>query len=49
MTPRNEHLLRQLEVDGIYMAEEMNETESQELSSWHAFRESYSDRNYVEY
>lgn len=34
---------------GICMAEEMNETESQELFGWHVFRESYPDRNYVEY
>ncbi|XP_059663740.1 disease resistance protein RUN1-like [Cornus florida] len=37
ITTRHEHLLKQIKVNDIYMAEELNETESLELFCWHAF------------
>ncbi|KAL5575032.1 hypothetical protein UlMin_016731 [Ulmus minor] len=40
VTTRDEHVLKQLGVDAIYKAEEMNGTESFELFSWYAFRRS---------
>ena len=40
ITTRDEHLLKGLEVDGIYTAKEMNNSESLEPFSWHAFRNS---------
>ncbi|PON63964.1 TIR-NBS-LRR-like protein [Parasponia andersonii] len=46
ITTRDEHLLKQLEVDSIYMAKEMTDTESLELFSWHAFRRSYPGEGY---
>ncbi|PON63963.1 TIR-NBS-LRR-like protein [Parasponia andersonii] len=48
ITTRDEHLLKQLEVDSIYMAKEMSGTESLELFSWHAFRRSYPDDGYFD-
>ncbi|XP_021813532.1 TMV resistance protein N-like [Prunus avium] len=48
ITTRDEHLLKQLEVDAIYLAPEMNETEALELLSWHAFKNSYPKEGYYE-
>lgn len=48
ITARDEHLLKQLEVDAIYLAPEMNETEALELLSWHAFKKSYPKEGYYE-
>ena len=41
ITTRDEQLLKVLEVDEVYKAQEMSENESLELFSWHAFRNSY--------
>ncbi|KAL5576008.1 hypothetical protein UlMin_017707 [Ulmus minor] len=46
VTTRDEHVLKQLEVDAIYKAEEMNGTESLELFSCYAFRRSYPNEEY---
>lgn len=48
ITTRDEHLLKQLEVDAIYLAPEMNETEALELLSWHDFKKSYPKEGYYE-
>ncbi|KAL5575997.1 hypothetical protein UlMin_017696 [Ulmus minor] len=48
VTTRDEHVLKQLEVDAIYKAEEMNGTESLELFSWYAFRRSNPNEKYSE-
>lgn len=40
ITTRDKHLLKLHEVDAIYIAQEMDDTESLELFSWHAFRRS---------
>ncbi|XP_004301464.1 PREDICTED: TMV resistance protein N-like [Fragaria vesca subsp. vesca] len=48
VTTRDEHLLKQLNVDSIYLAPEMNETEALELFSWHAFRSSHPDKEHSE-
>ncbi|CAL8156205.1 unnamed protein product [Prunus armeniaca] len=48
ITTRDEHLLKQLEVDAIYLAPEMNETEALELLSWHSFKNSYPKEGYYE-
>ena len=48
ITTRDEHLLKQLEVDSIYMAKEMSDAECLELFSWHAFRRSYPDEGYFD-
>ncbi|KAI5328015.1 hypothetical protein L3X38_027411 [Prunus dulcis] len=45
ITTRDEHLLKQLEVDAIYLAPEMNETEALELLSWHDFKKSYRKKD----
>ncbi|XP_059663734.1 disease resistance protein RUN1-like [Cornus florida] len=37
ITTRNEHLLEHIEVNDNYMVEELNDSESLELFSWHAF------------
>ncbi|KAL4394824.1 hypothetical protein AHAS_Ahas02G0190600 [Arachis hypogaea] len=39
ITTRDEHLLRYLRVDKLYSMKELNEKESIELFSWHAFKE----------
>ena len=39
ITTRDVRLLKKLKVDYVYKIEEMNENESLELFSWHAFRE----------
>ncbi|XP_022983687.1 TMV resistance protein N [Cucurbita maxima] len=41
LTTRDQHLLNQLEADGICSVDEMDDTEALELFSWHAFRNSY--------
>ncbi|KAL5538448.1 hypothetical protein UlMin_045544 [Ulmus minor] len=48
VTTRDEHVLRQLEVDAIYKVEEMNGTESFELFCLYAFRRSYPSEEYSE-
>ncbi|MED6167347.1 hypothetical protein PIB30_001769 [Stylosanthes scabra] len=39
ITTRDEHLLRCLRVDKLYSMKELNDDESMELFSWHAFKE----------
>ncbi|XP_059451126.1 disease resistance protein RUN1-like [Corylus avellana] len=48
ITTRDEQLLKVLEVDGVYAAKEMSENESLELLSWHAFRNSYPTKDFME-
>ncbi|XP_059437931.1 disease resistance protein RUN1-like [Corylus avellana] len=47
ITTRDEHLLKELEVDGIYTITTMNDDESFELFSWYAFRNSYPTEDYI--
>ncbi|XP_021806791.1 TMV resistance protein N-like [Prunus avium] len=46
ITTRNKHLLEQVGVDSIYMAEEMDEKEALEL--WHAFESDYPNQEYLD-
>ncbi|XP_040365786.1 disease resistance protein RPV1 isoform X2 [Rosa chinensis] len=48
ITTKDEHFLRQLHVDSIYHAEQMNKEEALELLSWHAFGNCGPDREYLE-
>ncbi|XP_070661878.1 disease resistance protein RUN1-like isoform X4 [Malus domestica] len=48
MTTRNKHLLKQVEVDKTYPLREMNKEEALELFSWHAFKKSCPDEEYLE-
>jgi len=48
VTSRDIRLLHLLEVDYIYKVEEMNENESLELFSWHAFREVTPTQDFIE-
>ncbi|CAL2236091.1 unnamed protein product [Prunus armeniaca] len=48
ITTRDQHLLKQLEVDTVFLAPEMNEEEALELFSWHAFRNSYPNEGYLD-
>jgi hypothetical protein len=48
ITTKDEHLLKGLEVDGIYTAKEMNDSEYLELFSWHAFRNSDPPEDYFD-
>jgi hypothetical protein len=46
ITTRDEHLLKELEVDNVYTVTTMNDSESLELFSWHAFRNSFPTKDY---
>nr|XP_028965249.1 TMV resistance protein N-like [Malus domestica] len=48
ITTRDRHLLEMLNVDVIYIVQEMNKEEALELLSWHAFGKSYPNEEYVE-
>ncbi|TQD82432.1 hypothetical protein C1H46_032026 [Malus baccata] len=48
MTTRNEHLLKQVEVDKTYPLWEMKKEEALELFSWHAFQKSCPNEEYLE-
>ncbi|KAL6297367.1 hypothetical protein ACE6H2_005509 [Prunus campanulata] len=48
ITTRNKHLLEQVGVDSIYMAEEMDEKEALELFRWHAFGSGYPNQEYLD-
>ncbi|XP_016646924.1 PREDICTED: TMV resistance protein N-like [Prunus mume] len=48
ITTRNQHLLEQVGVDGIYMAQEMDEKEALELLSRHAFESGYPNQEYLD-
>jgi hypothetical protein len=39
ITTRDKHILRESRVDEIYTMKDMDETESTELFSWHAFKQ----------
>ncbi|CAL2236134.1 unnamed protein product [Prunus armeniaca] len=48
ITTRNQHLLEQVGVDSIYMAQEMDEKEALELFGWHAFESGYPNQEYLD-
>ncbi|XP_047149960.1 disease resistance protein RUN1-like [Vigna umbellata] len=48
ITTRDVRLLNVLEVDHVYEVEEMNEIESLELFSWHAFKEANPPEDFLE-
>ncbi|XP_059461815.1 disease resistance protein RUN1-like [Corylus avellana] len=48
ITTRDEHLLKELEVDSVYRVTAMNDIDSLELFSWHAFRNSYPFEDYTD-
>ncbi|XP_059461808.1 disease resistance protein RUN1-like [Corylus avellana] len=48
ITTRDEHLLKELEVDSVYRVTAMNDIDSLELLSWHAFRNSYPIEDYTD-
>ncbi|XP_038720905.1 disease resistance protein RUN1-like isoform X2 [Tripterygium wilfordii] len=48
ITSRDEQLLKKMKVDEVYMAKELDDAESIELFSWHAFRKSDPVQDYVE-
>ncbi|XP_020409808.1 TMV resistance protein N isoform X2 [Prunus persica] len=48
ITTRNQHLLEQVGVDAIYMAQEMDEKEALELFGWHAFESGYPNQEYLD-
>ncbi|XP_057451408.1 disease resistance protein RUN1-like isoform X2 [Lotus japonicus] len=47
ITTRDEHLLKVLQVDHIYRTQEMDESESLELFSWHAFKQAAPNADFV--
>ncbi|XP_059441978.1 disease resistance protein RUN1-like [Corylus avellana] len=47
ITTRDEHLLKELEVDSVYRVTAMNDIDSLELFSWNAFRNSYPFEDYT--
>ncbi|XP_062177036.1 disease resistance protein RUN1-like [Alnus glutinosa] len=48
ITTRYEHLLKELQVDSVYTVTTMNDSESLELFSWHAFRNSFPTKDYTD-
>jgi hypothetical protein len=48
ITTRDEHLLKEIEVDSVYRVTTMNDIDSLELFSWHAFRNSYPIEDYID-
>ncbi|XP_010242716.1 PREDICTED: TMV resistance protein N-like isoform X2 [Nelumbo nucifera] len=48
ITTRDEHLLDILQVDSKYKAKELNNDESIQLFSWHAFKKDHPKEDYVE-
>jgi len=48
ITTRYEHLLKELQVDSVYTVTTMNDSESLELFSWHAFRNSSPTKDYID-
>nr|DAD46088.1 TPA_asm: hypothetical protein HUJ06_004318 [Nelumbo nucifera] len=48
ITTRNEHLLHQLEVDEIYKLKELDDKESVQLLSRHAFRKNHPTEDYLD-
>ncbi|XP_059461858.1 disease resistance protein RUN1-like [Corylus avellana] len=47
ITTRDERLLEELEVDSVYRVTTMNDIDSLELFSWHAFRNNYPIEDYT--
>ncbi|KAF3944667.1 hypothetical protein CMV_028891 [Castanea mollissima] len=47
ITTRDEQLLKNLQVYGVYRAKQMGTSESLELFSWHAFRNKYPAEGYM--
>nr|WIL59991.1 nodulation protein [Melilotus officinalis] len=48
ITTRDKHILRGKKVDKIYNMKEMNESESLELFSWHAFKQTFPTADFSE-
>jgi hypothetical protein len=48
ITTRYEHLLKELQVDSVYTVTTMNDSESLELFSWHAFRNNSPTKDYTD-
>ncbi|KAK9269563.1 hypothetical protein L1049_001339 [Liquidambar formosana] len=48
ITTRDMHLLKWIEVDYIYMVNQLDDDESLGLFSWHAFKQSHPKEDYVE-
>ncbi|XP_054790511.1 disease resistance protein Roq1-like [Prosopis cineraria] len=48
ITTRDVHLLKDLKADQVYRMKEMNESESLELLSWHAFKQPAPPENFME-
>ena len=48
ITTRDEQLLKNLQVDGVYRAKQMGDCESLELFSWHAFKNKYPAEDYMD-
>ncbi|CAN6564248.1 unnamed protein product [Malus baccata var. baccata] len=48
ITTQNEHLLKQVKVDKTYPLQEMKKEEALELFSWHAFKKSCPNEDYLE-
>ncbi|XP_028763070.1 TMV resistance protein N-like [Neltuma alba] len=48
ITTRDERLLQILQADKVFSAKEMDENESIELFSWHAFKQALPERNFIE-
>ncbi|WJX42959.1 hypothetical protein P8452_30129 [Trifolium repens] len=48
ITTRDKHILRGNRVDKIYTMKEMNDTESLELFSWHAFKQTIPTKDFSE-
>jgi len=49
ITTRDMHLLRSCSVDQVYAIEEMGESESLELFSWHAFKQPYPIEDFAKH
>ncbi|GMY08998.1 disease resistance protein RUN1-like isoform X2 [Fagus crenata] len=48
ITTRDQRLLKKLDVDVIYTTKRMDDSESLELFSWHAFRNNYPTKDYID-
>ena len=48
ITTRDEQLLKNLQVDGVYRTKQMGDSESLELFSWHAFGNEYPAEGYMD-
>ena len=48
ITTRDQHLLKELDVFATYTTKRMDDSESLELFSWHAFRNNYPTEDYID-